>query len=236
MTSTSDDYTQKFTRNRIVHRDTGTQETQDTHDTQEIHETHDTQVSAFSARVFGLKEAVELSLANGIHEKCLWNYARALKAYELTVGKRLSMKAINGEAFALWWASAAPLIGDQDEEPWRATFIQAWHKAKAPLGSNPLEQAIQSTYPLPPNARYSERKQRLISVCQKLQEFAGKKPFYLGLRDASRITGLNNLYAAQAMIGLLVADGMLKIVKQGTAKKRRATEYRMPASTTPQRT
>src|SRR5690242_14306780 len=69
-----------------------------------------------ATRVNTLREAVQLSLKDGLTENCLFVFARALLAFEATTGIKLQPQDTNS-AFTLWWSMAAPLLqADADFE------------------------------------------------------------------------------------------------------------------------
>jgi hypothetical protein len=175
-----------------------------------------------------MREAVQLSLKDGLTENCLFILARALKAFEITHDRRLPPAELQN-AFSLWWSAAKPLLPpDADFDEYRFDFEDTFAKTHAPLGSNSLQEAIRraDASPLPPQAeRYSSPKlKRLVAVCFQLQLLQGNSPFFLGARDAARIMGTKNFYHANALLGGLVRDGILTEVEKGTRK--RATRFR----------
>ena len=183
-----------------------------------------------AACVKTLQEAVQLSLENGLTDNCLFIFARAIKAFEITVGRQLTPADLQS-AFALWWSTAKPqLPPDADFDEWRFAFEDAFAKARAPLGANPLQAAIRRASLLPPPpqaARYTSPKlKRLVAVCYHLQILAGDSPFFLSVRDAARLTETKQLHAASALLGGLVRDGVLIQVSKGTPGGRRATRFR----------
>ena len=186
------------------------------------------EVPPLAACVKTLPEAVQLSLQAGINDTCLFIFARALKAFEITTNRRLRPIEVSG-AFAIWWNVAKPqLPPDADFDEWRFDFEATFAKTQAALGANSLQEAIRRTEagPPPPQAqRYSSPKlRRLVAACYQLQLLQGTSPFFLGVRDAARILGTDNLSQANAMLLGLVRDGILILVEKGTRK--RATRFR----------
>ncbi len=195
-------------------------------DTDETQETED--VPALAACVKTLPEAVQLSLIPGLDDKCLFNFARALKAFEITNNRRLPAVELSA-AFTQWWNAAKPLLPpDADFDECRFDFEATFAKTHAALGANSLQEAIRraDTNPLPPqSARYNSPKiKRLVAVCYQLQLLQGKSPFFLGVRDAAKVGGANGLPQASAWLAGLVSDGVLIEVEKGTRK--RATRFR----------
>jgi hypothetical protein len=166
----------------------------------------------------------------------LFVFARALKAFELTNRIKLCPEG-RGGAFSSWWNAAKPLLPpDADFDEWRFVFEEAMQRARTPLGSNSLAEALRRVDAglLPPSAgRYpSPKLKKLVAVCYHLQDLAGDSPFFLSLRDAKRASGCSTLEEASALMNGLVRDGVLSVVAKGTPGGRRATRYRFnrPAS------
>lgn len=194
----------------------GTQETKD--------------VPPLAASVTTLQEAVQLSLKDGLKEGCLFTFARALKAFELTHDRRLPPAELPA-AFSQWWTAAKPLLPpDADFDEWRFEFEDIFAKTNAPLGANSLQEAIRrvDSHPLPPQAeRYASPKlKRLVAVCYHLQSLQRHSPFFLGVRDAAKIGGARGLPQALAWLAGLVRDGILTEVEKGKRGGRRATRFR----------
>jgi hypothetical protein len=181
-----------------------------------------------------LQEAVQLSLKDDLDEGCLFIFARALKAFEITSNRRLTPAELQS-AFALWWSTAKPLLpSDADFDEYRFDFEDTYAKTNAPLGSNSLQEAIcrADAGPLPLQAeRYvSPKLKRLVAVCYHLQLLQGNSPFFLGVRDAARIAGTKNLYQANAMLSGLVRDGVLIEAEKGTRKRATRFRFNLPDS------
>ena len=207
----------------MSYRETEKQRHGDTDETEETEE-----VPPLAAPVKTLQEAVQISLAAGINDKCLFLFARAIKAFEITNNRRLPPAELQN-AFALWWSTAKPILPpDADHDEWRFDFEDTFAKTHAPLGANSLEEAIRraDASPMPPQAgRYSSPKiKRLVAVCYHLQLLQGNSPFFLGVRATARIVGTKNLYQANAMLNGLVSDGVLIHAENGT--RTRATRFR----------
>jgi hypothetical protein len=185
----------------------------------------------FATRVTTFKEAVQLSLKNGLTENCLFVFARALLAFEATNGIKLQPSDKKG-AFTLWWSMAKPLLpAGANFDEWRYEFEAARMGARSPLGANALSEAIHraDTEPLPPQEaeRCSSPKiKRLITVCYYLQILAGDNPFFIGVRDAAKILGIKSKFQAAAVLSGLVHDGILREVEKGEQGGRRATRFR----------
>lgn len=174
-----------------------------------------------------MQEAVAVSLKDGLTGKCLFNYARALKAFEISTGARLQPTE-RENAFTLWWHTAKPPNADFDE--WRYVFKDCFEKAKAPWGADPLKEAIRRADSNPPPlqaARYTSPKiKRLVAVCYHLQILAGENRCFLSLRSVANIIGTKNLHTAAAFLNGLVGDGVLIEVTKGIPGGKRATRFR----------
>ncbi len=200
----------------------GTQETED--------------VPPLAASVKTLQEAVQLSLKDGLNKNCLFIFARALKAFEITHDRRLPPAELQS-AFLLWWNAAKALLPPKAEfDEWRFDFEDTFAKTNAPLGSNSLQEAIRrvDASPMPPQAeRYTSPKlKRLVAVCYQLQLLQVSSPFFLGVRDAARIMEMKDLNKANAMLGGLVSDGVLIKVEKGTRKRATRFRFNLPESAT----
>jgi hypothetical protein len=202
----------------------------------DIDETQETEdVPPQAACVKTLPEAVKLSLNAGLDDKCLFNFARALKALEITINHRLPAAELSA-AFAQWWNAAKPsLPPDANFDEWRFDFEATFAKTHAALGANSLQEAIRraDASPMPPqSARYNSPKiMRLVAVCYQLQLLQGKSPFFLGVRDAAQIMGIKNLHQANAILGGIVRDGVLNEVEKGTRKRATRFRFNLPDST-----
>lgn len=240
----------KAMKNRSPKRRAGTEGTEATHETEVgegtelvrdkesesqsggvTDDTHDTdEVPPLATSVRSLQEAVRVALDMGVGENCLFNFARALKALEVTTNFNLPPDQ-REQAFVLWWQTAKPLLpADADSDEYRFLFYDAVTQAKTPLGANPLNEAITraDASPLPAEAaRYTSAKlKRLVAVCSHLQVLQGDSPFFLGLRDAASILGTKSLPQARAMLAGLARDGLLTVISKGTPGGRRATRFR----------
>ena len=195
------------------------------------HATHATQDSALATSVRTLQEAVELSLARPASDDWLFIYARALKAHEVTTGSPLGYQGLES-AFSEWWRMAIDrkaVPPDADFDEFRLQFIDSFSKVRAPLGANPLEEAIKraDSNPSREAARYPSLKlKRLVSVCDHLQTLVGEAPFFLSAREAAKILGGMAPQHALKLVNGLIHDGFLLEVEKGKPGGRRATRFR----------
>ncbi len=186
-----------------------------------------------AAIVSTIPQAVEISLREGVSERTLFEFARALKAFEVTTGARLSPNDL-GSAFALWWSTAKSLLPpDADFDEYRFTFDEAFEKARSPLGGNLLQEATRcaDTQPLPAAAdRYaSPGIRRLVGVCCHLQRLQGSSPIIMSVRNAAEIAGKKRPEQGSNLLAGLVRDGILTEVERGAPGGNRASRYRFTA-------
>jgi hypothetical protein len=154
--------------------------------------------------------------------------ARAVKALEIQDGPLSNDQRL--AIFAQWYerASAANVLkAGQTEEDYMMEFLNAYRKAKYPLGSLAIGRAWKRAHesPPPPEAiRFRNPQTRLLVVlCRELQTEAGGEPFYLSSRVAQRLLGQETHSTAATWLGAMVQLGILAIAKDGTATT--ATRY-----------
>ena len=200
--------------------------------TQVIHE-----APPLAACVKTLPEAVQTSLSEPFASQSKdlgFVFARALKAFEVTTGTKL-FKADLENAFTLWWARAAPkLPADSSRDECRLLFLDAFSKVRAPLGSNPLAEAIRradaGSPPTEANLYPTSRSlRRLVAVCFHLQILSGDNPFFIGARDAAKVANTARPHTGLAMLNGLIHDGILLLALKGTPGGRHASRYRYAA-------
>lgn len=187
-----------------------------------------------AARIRTVSEAVSISLKEGINEHCLFTFARALKAFEITTRTKLPPNEL-ACVFSSWWNTAKPqLPADADFDEWRFDFEYAYAHVRSPLGANHLKEAIRraDSEPVPTLARrYTSPKiTRLVAVCYHLQILTGEGAFFLGVRDTARILGAKHLKRASTVLAGLVRDGVLIEITKGTPGGRKATRFRFAAN------
>jgi hypothetical protein len=187
-------------------------------------------IPLLASRVATLPQAVSISLSGAHGPDLIFVFCRAIKAFEATTGAKLPPKELEN-AFALWWSTAqSQLPDDADFDEYKCEFLYAFEKTRAPLGSNPLQEAIRlaESSPMPPEAaRYqSPRLKRLVAVCRQLQLMTGDSAFFLGVRDAAAIIGTNKPRTGAALLDGLVKGGILAVIQKGTPGGNRATRYR----------
>ncbi len=203
----------------------------------DTHETHDAdELPPSGACVDTLQKAARMALADKSNGDPVFKFARAVKAFELSVDKRLPKDEFPA-AFNIWWSAAqSTLPPDTDRDECMFLFMDAYEKAKTPLGSNVIQNAIAkvAASPPPPEAnRYDSPKLKtLVHLCYELQKLAGDSPFFLSVRDAARAIGLSakSLHAVSAFMHGLHRDGIIEPVEISNSGGRRATRYRYVAN------
>lgn len=193
--------------------------------------THATQdFPPLATPVNSLPAAAQIALAEKDNKNVLFTLARALKAHEATVKRRLTRDDLDA-AFSQWWIQAQlQLPPNPDFDEWRLAFLDTWSKVKSPLGSDQLVGAIHraDTRPLPLQAkRYTSKPiSRLVAVCYHLQRFGGASPMYLSVRDAARVLEIKDLTRASRILYGLVQDEVLSIIEKGKPGGKLATRFR----------
>lgn len=171
-----------------------------------------------------------MALADKNNGDPVFKFARAVKAFELTHDIRLPKDELPA-AFNLWWNLAQPdMPQDTDRDECLFLFMDAYDKAKTPLGSNVIENALArvDASDTPPEAsRYGSPKiKRLVHLCRELQIIAGESPFFLSVRDAARVIGCKRPESSAAFLNGLVRDGVLTLVSKGKAGGRKASRFK----------
>lgn len=211
----------------------GVSETQSFGRYRDSNDTHDAdELPPSGACVGTLQKAAQMALADKSNGDPVFKFARAVKAFELTMDARLPEKELPG-AFNVWWSMAESILPpDTDREECLFLFMDAYDKAKHPLGSNVIQNAldrVKSSSPPPEANRYESPKLKiLVHLCYELQRLAGDSPFFLSVRDAARAVGLSakSVHVVSAFMHGLHRDGIIKPVEIGKPGGCRATRYR----------
>jgi hypothetical protein len=190
-----------------------------------------------SASVMTFEDAVQLSMeGNHIQQEEFpnWNlrlfvFARAVKAFEVTKGLKLSVKELQS-AFNVWFSTVREDLPDDDYEEYLFTFQDSYDRVRAPLGANVLDIArerMNQTKPPPEASKYQSPKVvRLVHFCYTLQKVVGAGPFFLSARDAMRICGCESPRMGAIFLNGLVRDRILTLETPGTTGPRgRAARY-----------
>ena len=132
-------------------------------------------------------------------------------------------------AVRAWHKAALPKITTKDfDESW-SEFSEAWTRIKSPLGQSTFEKSLERARVAPDPAVAldydSDDTRLLIRLCRELQQSSGDAPFFLACRTAAVACGLDHMSASRRL-SMLVADGVLELVENGTLSKRKAARYR----------
>ncbi len=197
-------------------------------------DSQDTEDSEEKPRLFvcirTLQEAAQISLDDKSPGDAVFKFARAVKAFEMTIDLRLPPKELP-VAFGIWWTLAKPTLPpDADREECLILFEDAYHKARTPLGANVIGSAIArlaTTAPPPEAEKFDSQKiKRLVHLCHELQLLSGDRPFFLSLRDAARGIGCPKYETVGAFLRGLVRGGVLEPVEWGKPGGHRASRFR----------
>ena len=183
--------------------------------------------SASASRVATLQEAVELALKQPVDKHCMFRFARALKAFEITVDCRLKPEEFEG-ALRIWWLKASKSLPEGatfDEYLW--CLKKDYLDAKTPLGANTLLEALNAAPPMSYSPKPSDRMKRLKWVLKYLQDSAEDDSFFISFRGAAKVIQSPNVSLAQSMIGALLFDGEMEITKRGKQGGKRAHRYKL---------
>jgi hypothetical protein len=167
---------------------------------------------------------------HGQRHRGVFNFARHLRAMdecrELTLEKdRDALMVI----VRRWHEAALPFIRTQDFPATWADFCGSWPKIRFAAGEGSLDDAIAAAdaAPEPPECEpYKEclRTCRMIRLCRELQRMAGADPFFISCDTARRVLGFDSKMTASRYLKMLIAGGILAVVKVHTRKT--ATRYR----------
>lgn len=208
--------------------------TEETEETEGTEETEELKSSSPRARLFRssincIEDAVQVSLPSKKHENnnCLFTLARAIKTLEKK-GQTFEPCQLQ-EVFEQWYVRSEQFLRDgQSKEEYYLEFMNAYQRAKFPLGGRRLSEAWEraSSQPLPDEAtKFQNPKLRLlIAFLKQLQLMAGDKPFYATSRDCAAFLEQKTHSTAYMWLGALTTMGYIKVVEPGNDHK--ATRYR----------
>lgn len=159
----------------------------------------------------------------GQRNRCLFDFARFLRG-TMPDASRTQLR----ELVMKWHASALPAIGTKDFAVTWCDFLNAWDKVHTPYGAilNSVIQKIDHSARLPSGVEelgYQKVGQRLVRICNALQEHHRDNPFFLSSRQAGELLGIHFTDAAR-MLAAFVADGVLDLVTRGAGRV--ASRYR----------
>ena len=206
-------------RSALAHRE---------HSNHRIHKT--LSVSAVSSvcqlhQVEQLSRAILETIPNGpgIRNRSIFEFARRLKSIpEYSSSDLAALKCLVQK----WHEAALPFIATKPFSDTWLDFAECWPKVKFASGKEPIRMAYETAISgdLPEVAKQYEEieLQRLVALCRELQRSSREKPFYLSGRIAANLLGVPHQQAAR-WLRLLIVDGILELVLQGTRHK--ASEY-----------
>lgn len=169
--------------------------------------------------------AATLPTATGKRNESILKFARKLKWHpELADVPIRDLKPI----VRLWWQSALIVIGTKAfAETW-ADFVRAYRNAKFPpdMEMTPMLMLARQAECPPEALDYdSDDFRLLVSLCRELQRACGPRPFFLSVRTAGSLLGIDPSTASR-WLECLVADGILRVVEKGNQTTRKATRFR----------
>jgi hypothetical protein len=155
----------------------------------------------------------------------MFNLARALKAFEIRIDRRLP-ESEYAVLLSLWWPLALleGMPSTKRFSEYLDLLILGYATAKTPLGEHVLENAVEGVPELPTNPTYEQQVERLLRVCRNLSKLSADGVFFIGRRDAGEIMGNTNPHFATNVIKVLLIKGVLIEVEKST--RTRATRYR----------
>lgn len=166
-----------------------------------------------------------LPAGEGERNKQLFHLARYLK------GKYPGVKADDMRPMVQeWHRLALPNITTKQFDVSWADFKRGWAIVKQPHGAtlNGILKTIDDAAPLPAHIEakgYEVDTLRLVRVCVALQSHEGDgRPFFISARQAGELLGIH-FTAASSLLALLVADGVMELVRRGAGRV--ASRYRM---------
>lgn len=164
-----------------------------------------------------------IPVAPGQRNACLFALARHLKG-SLPDATRPRLR----EIVATWHQRNLSVIGTEDLAVTLTDFFRGWAKVRHPEGEtmSTILNAIDYASPLPARILalgYGPAGNQLVRICAALQVHHRDQPFFISVRKAGELLGVNFTYAAK-MLAALVSDGVLKLIVNATAKS--ASRYR----------
>ena len=172
-----------------------------------------------------------LPTRSGMRNNNVFELARTLKAIPTLTdapGKHLRPYV------RFWHEQALPVIGTKAfEETW-IDFLKGWSRVKFPKGSGPmsgiLSRALEAELPKEAIVYEQEPLQVLVSLCRELQRVHGDSPFFLSCRKAGQLLHVP-FKTANRWLFLLVQDGVLDLVIQGSMSGQQASRFRYTGAT-----
>lgn len=204
--------------------------TQDNQERQENQDSQDMQENQAIGVYETVNDKIEFAIAKtipndeGQRNRCIFEFCRKLKAIpELKGAENNILRPIVQQ----WHTAALPLISTKDFTTTWSDFVYGWGKVRYPEGETLLKANILATEQQEvPQVQLDydcEKTRFLIRLCYQLQQLrCDKSMFFIGCRDAGKCSGFSHTEAAKRL-KMLVADGVLKIVKEHS--QIHATDY-----------
>lgn len=192
----------------------------------ETHREHGDNSSHISVlSVLSVGEAITrtLPLGEGERNRCLFQFARHVKALHPDASTD-ELRQIAKQ----WHEAALPFIGTKDFLTSWFDFSNGFSSVRYPVGTS-LKQIIgdiDMSEPIPDRLvalGYSTKSVHLFRICQRLQEQAGDEPFFLSSRQAADLIQMDYSDAAK-LLRIMRADGFLQEISKGSGN--RASRYR----------
>ena len=162
----------------------------------------------------------------GVRNKCVFELARTLKAIpELSTLPGMHLRPY----VEIWYQQALPVIATKPfEESW-IDFLKGWPRVKYPKGSEPMVEILArveiAECPKEAAGFEQERLRRLVCLCRELQRESRDVPFFLSCRKAGEVLGVSRTTISRWLF-LLLEEGLLELVRKGSAKSGQASRYR----------
>ena len=179
-----------------------------------------------------VEEIVAVSLPQQLksNHSMLFKLARGVIALEHGRGSKFTTVELL-DVFNQWHARATEFLSaEQTKEDYMTEFLDAYRRAKHPLGGVTVIEAWHraTSKPPPPEAMVfdSPDKRHLVALCRELQIAAGDKPFYLSCRVAQKLLKHQSHSTVAIWLGAFQTLKLLQEVEKGSANGRMASQYR----------
>lgn len=153
--------------------------------------------------------------------------ARHVLSKEQAMGRRFTPDEMEA-LFNHWHAACPPQFLSGSKEDYFAEFCRICAYAEKPVGDSNLDQAwkraCSESEPLEARFVRGDLK-RLVALCAHLQEAASTEPFFLSCRQIADLFQIEPM-TAQRWMKQLEGLRIIRCVKKGTVKERKASEYR----------
>lgn len=157
--------------------------------------------------------------------QCVFELARHLKTLRPEVEAQ-AWRPIVQE----WHRKFSPVVSTQDFRVTWDAFVRGFGKIKELRGAKLGEALARVRDDLPSGIQaigYSDRGNHLARVCVAFQEHWGDQPFYLSARVAGGILDMH-FTEANALLDVLVHDGVLAVIVPATSHRARRFRYVWP--------